>query len=81
MAAILLTKYRIVFAPGENGEALARDMLDQVTAQPGKFRVVFETRSIPYLEFRVRMIPFLHLLHAFILYNPSKGKIITGAVQ
>ncbi|MCJ1268692.1 hypothetical protein MMC22_008580 [Lobaria immixta] len=44
VAAILLTKYRVAFAPSENGEALARGMLDQVTAQPGKFRVIFETR-------------------------------------
>ena len=42
----LLLKYRVRFAPGENGEAVERDMRDQLTAQAGKYRVVFEMREI-----------------------------------
>lgn len=44
VTAILLMKYRIRLAPGEMGDAVERDMKDQLTAQPGKCRVVFEAR-------------------------------------
>lgn len=44
VTAVLLTKYRVCFAPGEDGEAVERDMRDQLTAVPGKCRVVFEAR-------------------------------------
>ncbi|KAF3389060.1 hypothetical protein F1880_003177 [Penicillium rolfsii] len=45
VATILLTRYRVRFAPGETGEAVERDMRDQLTAQPGRYAVVFEPRS------------------------------------
>ncbi|KAJ5115372.1 cytochrome P450 [Penicillium alfredii] len=41
----LVSQYRIRFAPGErNGEAVERDMKDQLTAHPGACRVIFEPR-------------------------------------
>lgn len=42
---MLLKKFRVRFAPGETGERLERDMRDQVTAQPGTCRVIFEPRG------------------------------------
>lgn len=45
VATILLSRYRVRFAPGETGEAVERDMRDQLTAQPGRYAVVFEPRS------------------------------------
>lgn len=45
VATILLSRYRVHFAPGETGEAVERDMRDQLTAQPGRYAVVFEPRS------------------------------------
>ncbi len=44
VTAVLLTKYHVCFALGEDGEAVERDMRDQLTAVPGKCRVVFEAR-------------------------------------
>ncbi|KAL4755915.1 cytochrome P450 [Aspergillus foveolatus] len=44
VAAILLLRYRVGFAPGETGDAFERDLRDQLTAQPGRCRVVFERR-------------------------------------
>lgn len=45
VAAGLLFQYRIRFADGENnGEAVERDMKDQLTAQPGACRLIFERR-------------------------------------
>ncbi|KAJ5372970.1 hypothetical protein N7517_004976 [Penicillium concentricum] len=45
VTAALVFHYRIKFAPGENyGEAVERDMKDQLTAQPGACRLVFESR-------------------------------------
>ncbi|OTA56081.1 putative cytochrome P450 [Hypoxylon sp. EC38] len=44
--ATLLSKYHIRFAPGEkNGEAVERDMKDQLTATPGNLVLVFERRD------------------------------------
>lgn len=41
----LVSQYRIEFAPGEdNGEAVKRDMRDQLTARPGEFHLVFVPR-------------------------------------
>ncbi|OKO95665.1 Tryprostatin B 6-hydroxylase [Penicillium subrubescens] len=45
VATILLSRYHVRFAPGETGEAVERDMRDQLTAQPGRYAVVFEPRS------------------------------------
>ncbi|KAI1323412.1 benzoate 4-monooxygenase cytochrome P450 [Xylariaceae sp. FL0255] len=45
-AAGLLSRYNITFAPGErNGEAVERDMRDQLTASPGRLNIVFEKRG------------------------------------
>lgn len=45
VTASLVSQYRVKFAPGENnGEAVVRDMRDQLTAKPGECRVVFERR-------------------------------------
>ncbi|KAJ5502594.1 hypothetical protein N7463_005468 [Penicillium fimorum] len=45
VTAALVFRCRIKFAPGENnGEAVERDMKDQLTAQPGACRLVFESR-------------------------------------
>ncbi|KAJ5790938.1 uncharacterized protein N7518_007949 [Penicillium psychrosexuale] len=45
VTAALVFHYRIKFAPGENnGEAVERDMKDQLTAQPGACRLVFQSR-------------------------------------
>ncbi|KAI0128194.1 cytochrome P450 [Hypoxylon sp. NC0597] len=44
--ATLLSNYNIKFAPNdENGEAVERDMKDQLTATPGKLILVFEKRN------------------------------------
>ncbi|KAI1410215.1 putative cytochrome P450 [Hypoxylon sp. FL1857] len=46
VVASLLSKYHIKFAPGErNGEAVERDMKDQLTAIPGNLTLVFEKRD------------------------------------
>ncbi|KAI1381207.1 benzoate 4-monooxygenase cytochrome P450 [Hypoxylon crocopeplum] len=44
VTAKLLTRYRVRFPPGTNGEAVERDMRDQLTAQPGRFSLLFEER-------------------------------------
>ncbi|KAJ5931968.1 hypothetical protein N7516_006457 [Penicillium verrucosum] len=45
VAAALVFHYQIEFAPGENnGETVERDMKDQLTAQPGACRLVFQSR-------------------------------------
>jgi len=44
VTSVLLRKYRVCFVVGENGEGVERDMRDQLTAVPGKCRVVFEAR-------------------------------------
>ena len=45
VAAALLSKYHIRFAPGErNGEAVERDLRDQLTANPGNLVLMFEKR-------------------------------------
>ncbi|KAJ5291528.1 cytochrome P450 [Penicillium angulare] len=45
VVTILLSRYIVRFAPGETGEAVERDMRDQLTAQPGRYEVVFEPRG------------------------------------
>lgn len=45
VAARLLNDYHFKFALGEgNGEAVERDLKDQLTASPGKLNLVFEKR-------------------------------------
>ena len=46
VTATLLLKYCVRFAPGENGEAVERDIRDQLTAQASKYRLVFKMREI-----------------------------------
>ena len=45
VAAALLRSYHIRFASAEpGGEAVERDMRDQLTANPGQLKLVFEIR-------------------------------------
>ena len=45
VVALLASKYDICYAPGEDGRAVERDMVDQFTASPGQLRLVFQTRA------------------------------------
>lgn len=50
VAANLISRYRIEFAPGEgSGEAVERDMKDQLTARPGRFHLIFVPRRMDTL--------------------------------
>ena len=42
VVALLVSKYDIRFAPGEDGTCVWRDTLDQFTSVPGKLELVFE---------------------------------------
>jgi cytochrome P450 len=42
VTALLISKYNIKFAPGEDGTTVWKDMKDQFTAVPGKLELVFE---------------------------------------
>lgn len=44
LTAALLLKFKVSFAPGENGQAFLRDLKLQVTAQAGKVQVIFDPR-------------------------------------
>ncbi|KAL9035951.1 MAG: hypothetical protein Q9180_004579 [Flavoplaca navasiana] len=44
VVANLLANFDISFPPGDNGEAVERDMKDQLTANPGELFLKFETR-------------------------------------
>lgn len=45
VAAGLLKRYDIQFAPGMgDGEAVVRDLRDQLTARPGELKLVFKPR-------------------------------------
>jgi hypothetical protein len=44
VTASLLSRFRICFAPGDNGEAVECDMRDQLTGNPGDLNLVFEPR-------------------------------------
>ena len=45
VTALLVSKYDITFAPGEDGIRCWRDMKDQFTAAPGKLELVFIPRE------------------------------------
>lgn len=45
VAAKLLVKYRVRFAPGTDPDAVERDMRDQMTAQAGRVELLFEPRK------------------------------------
>jgi cytochrome P450 len=43
--ASLVKKFRVRFLPGEDGREVVRDMKDQLTAQPGMLKLMFELRE------------------------------------
>ena len=45
VTALLVSKYDIAFAPGEDGVKVVEDMKDQFTAAPGKLELVFTARK------------------------------------
>ena len=45
VVALLASKYDFDYAPGEDGTAVERDMVDQFTASPGELRLVFRKRA------------------------------------
>ena len=45
VAALLVQKYVIGFAPGEDGVRMTRDLRDQFTAAPGELNLSFELRD------------------------------------
>ena len=45
VTALLVSRFDIRFAPGEDGTALFRDMKDAFTAAPGDLRLVFDRRG------------------------------------
>ena len=45
VTALLVSKYDVCFAPGEDGSSVEEDTLDQFTANPGELRVVFQARG------------------------------------
>lgn len=45
VVATLLHDFTVQLAPGNDPEAVERDMRDQVTAQPGRCLVTFKSRS------------------------------------
>ena len=45
VTALLVSRYEIMFAPGEDGTALFRDMKDAFTAAPGDLRLIFQRRG------------------------------------
>lgn len=47
VVALLASKYDVMYAPGEDGRAVERDMVDQFTASPGQLRLVFKDRVPP----------------------------------
>lgn len=44
LISLLVNAYEIELPDGDNGEAVERDYKDQVTAYPGKLRLVFKPR-------------------------------------
>ena len=44
MAALLVAKFEIGFAPGEDGTELVKDCRDAFASAPGKLELVFRTR-------------------------------------
>jgi cytochrome P450 len=43
--ALLVTRYDICFAPGEDGVAVCRDMKDQFNQHPGRLEISFRPRA------------------------------------
>ena len=44
VTACVLSTFRICFTPGDNGEAVERDMRDQLTGNPGDLYLIFASR-------------------------------------
>lgn len=44
VTASLLAAFHVSFVPGDKGEAVERDMRDQLTGNPGELRLIFEPR-------------------------------------
>ena len=45
LVALILSRYDVEFAPGEDGVRVWKDMKDEFTAAPGKLELVFKPRS------------------------------------
>ena len=45
MTALLVKKYEVNFAEGEDGKGVEGDMIDQFAAVPGRLRLVFRERA------------------------------------
>lgn len=45
VTALLVKKYVVGFAPGEDGKRMTRDLRDQFTAAPGELNLSFELRG------------------------------------
>lgn len=45
VVSMLVSKYDVRLAPGEDGKRMVEDMVDQFTAAPGKLQLVFERRK------------------------------------
>ncbi|CAG8953351.1 hypothetical protein HYFRA_00003562 [Hymenoscyphus fraxineus] len=45
VTATLVKEFKISFAPGEDGVPFLRDMRDQLTAQPGQLKLLFQERT------------------------------------
>ena len=46
LTAILLTRFDVGFAPGENGEELFKHFLDHFTSDAGPLRLTFKERGL-----------------------------------
>ena len=42
LVALIVSKYEVGFAPGEDGTRVWRDMRDEFTAVPGRLELVFK---------------------------------------
>ena len=44
LAALLISKYKFTFAPGDDGLSVVRDAKDNIALVPGPLNLVFEPR-------------------------------------
>ena len=45
LIALIVTKFDVTFAPGEDGVRVWKDMKDEFTAAPGRLMLVFNKRQ------------------------------------
>ena len=45
VVALLVSRYDITFAPGDDGTQVWKDMKDEFTAKPGRLDLVFHARE------------------------------------